>query len=144
MSLRAIKSAAILLLLSSSVSSCGVTLLLYPLENTHIPRHIDTHTVTYVLKSGYLLLCGGLMRSTVSLRHVHTNILPHILTYRSLYGHTQHEVQQGLRISRLSLARPSIILFIQGCFVCQEYSTECVSCVWLWGSEQDKNKGLIV
>lgn len=30
---------------------------------------------------------GGLMRSTMSLRHVHTNIHPHIFTYRSLCTH---------------------------------------------------------
>lgn len=48
------------------------------------------------------------MRSTVSPRHVHTNIHPHILTYRSLGAHTQHEIQQGLNIIRLSLVRPNI------------------------------------
>lgn len=53
------------------------------------------------------------------------------------YVHTQHEIQQRaqLSISRLLLVRSGIYCSFKHLlcvFVCQEYSSLCVSCVRLW------------
>lgn len=123
-------------MLHSSVSSFGVTLLLYPLEKTHTPqkhRHTRCSSLLRVFWSQDTFCsvqCGGLMRSTVSLRHVHKHPPTHTLTYRSLGAHTQREIQQVLRITRLLLDRPNVYCsFKLVLCVRQEYKSLCASFV---------------
>lgn len=146
MSLRAKQSAAIYFRSTTLIAKlicfqlwCNLAVKASGKKHTH--PQTQTHTLgqcclVCVLKSRYLLFktvwrTNEKHSEPEACAHKHPPTHTYVVTYRSLMC----TPIRTFSISRLSLARPSIYC---------SYSSVFVSCVWLWGSVQVGNKGLIV